>query len=72
MPEQNLRQHNSTRWDGLTYSNYSTNTARMQSFASWPATAEQKPENLSNLASFIQVLCLIDKNSIYYKLKHFS
>jgi len=25
-----------------------TNSARMQSFASWPATSEQEPENLSN------------------------
>ena len=57
-------------WDGPLYPYYSTNCARMQSFASWLTASKQKPENFSN-AVFFHAGILMDKNSIYYKVTHF-
>jgi len=48
MPEQDLRQHNTTQRHGPMYPHYSTHSTQMQSFATWPTTSKQKPENLSD------------------------
>ena len=52
--ENQLKQHNTTRWYPPTFPNYSTNTNGMQSFDTWPAGSKQKPQDLSNAGFFYQ------------------
>jgi hypothetical protein len=42
------RHHHTTHWYGPKYSYYSRNTARIASFATWPADAKQKAEKFSS------------------------
>lgn len=52
IPEKELKQHDTIRWDWPRYMSYGTNRARMQSYVSWPSTSKQKPDKLSEAGFF--------------------
>ena len=52
VPAQEIRRHDTTQWDSPKYPPFSTRASRMSSFATWPANAKQKAENLSNAGFF--------------------
>jgi hypothetical protein len=47
MPEQQLKQKNTQRWNPPPYLNFCKAKARLVTFHNWPSTATQAPEKLS-------------------------
>ena len=47
LPTQEIRRHDTIRWDGPKHPYYSRHSVRMLSFSTWPSNANQQAEKLS-------------------------
>jgi len=65
LPEQELKQHNTTRRDGPTHACYGTFGARLLSYDSWPSTLKQNPLKLSEAGFFYTGKSLRGQNPAY-------